>query len=84
MLDVDAALIALAEGRVRTTKEIVSRQRTLMAGLTASRHSIGMQASLLRLFEDNLAIFERHLTFLERLQAAQASRTASAGAYRSR
>ena len=64
MPDSDAALIAAAEFRVQTTAEIVARQRLLIVSLERAGLSLSRHVSLLRLFEDNLAIFEWHLALV--------------------
>lgn len=59
-----AALVALAESRVGMAAKIIARQERHVASLRLSRLPLAQDVMILRLFEDNLAIFERHLALV--------------------
>ena len=64
MISPDAERIQLAQHHVRRGREIVARQRELIAGLRAQSLNIVDAEDLLKVFERSLVIFEEDLANL--------------------
>ena len=58
-----------AQRHVRRGREIVSRQRELIAEIRAGQRDASSAEDLLRRFENSLAIFESDLADIERRQS---------------
>jgi len=64
MIPSDSERIQLAQHHVRRGREIVARQRELIAGLRAQSLNIIDAEDLLKMFEKSLVIFEEDLESL--------------------